>query len=123
MLRLLSDKAAASLTPALPSAGLLVDEDELFYYRTGQFFGRQLCLKRHLRLYAADTQSRAADFKPVACTKHAYNTKKLTPGTYLVWCNKHRRCIGFFVMREKESARTAFEVIYTRWLCAQSVHI
>ena len=34
---------------------------------------------------------------------------------FLMWCAHHHHCIGFFAMREKESAATAFEALFTRF--------
>jgi hypothetical protein len=37
-------------------------------------------------------------------------------GTYIFWCQEHKVCIGFFLMHDKESPRTPFEALFTRWL-------
>ena len=36
-------------------------------------------------------------------------------GLFVVWCLDHDRCMGFSVMQDKESPRTPFEVLHTRW--------
>ena len=33
----------------------------------------------------------------------------------MVWCMEHGSCLGISVMRDKESPRIPFEVLYTRW--------
>jgi len=36
-------------------------------------------------------------------------------GTYFVWCQEHRMCLGFSLMANHESPKTAFDVVYRRW--------
>lgn len=36
-------------------------------------------------------------------------------GTFFVWCQEHKKCLGFSLMRNHESPKTAFEVVYQRW--------
>ena len=82
-------------------------------YRTGQFFGLHHNLKRPLRRYAASEGN--AHARAMRCTKHAYRAGKLVPGSYFMWCLDHGKCLGYFVMKDKESPKTAFEAVYCRW--------
>lgn len=82
-------------------------------YTSGQFFGAGHNVQRCLRRYAADASSAA---RIPSCTKHPYKAGKLVPGCYFIWCEEHGHCLGFFIMPEHESPKTAFEVLYVRWL-------
>lgn len=51
-----------------------------------------------------------------AFTCRFYSTERsAVAGTFLIWCMKHSKCVGFFVMHESESPRALFEALYTRW--------
>lgn len=56
-----------------------------------------------------------------SCNKRKNVTRDLAPGMFVLHCLKCAGCLGFHVMRESESARTIFEVLYTRWAVAPKV--
>lgn len=68
---------------------------------------------RSLRPYAAD--ERKAGSGELSCNKSQRSTKKLIPGMMLVWCTCCRRCVCFAIMRDAESPRTLFELLFTHW--------
>jgi hypothetical protein len=55
--------------------------------RTASFFGPRLDVKRPLRRYAADGSAHRDFNGEEFCAKHAYNGKKLVPGSTNVVCN------------------------------------
>lgn len=82
--------------------------------RTGQYFPN-LPVVRRLRRYRADYVSQKSG---ATCRKYQYKHRGIRPGLLIVFCLKCSRCIGFVVMRNAESPRTLFEVLYTRWKLA-----
>lgn len=65
---------------------------------------------RPLHNYAADKHSMGTRS---TCNKSQNQTKKLLPGLFLLWCMKCRKCVGYTVMKDAESPRTAMEFLYT----------
>ncbi|KAI9136035.1 hypothetical protein BKA69DRAFT_251708 [Paraphysoderma sedebokerense] len=41
--------------------------------------------------------------------------KKKYFGTFYIFCMVHKKCLGFASMLHGESAKTLFDIIYTRW--------
>lgn len=106
---------------------------------TGHYFGHRHGIKRSLRRYAMDAST--GKRKNEGCNKYAYDSKKRVPGRYLlllydshfnkflvssilnnsiigvfiIWCAEHQTCLGFSLMRDSESPKTPFELLYTRW--------
>jgi hypothetical protein len=116
--------AAAAIAEAVAASGRPPDmwsEDEAMY-RTGSFMGFSgqwqpsllggSDVRRPLRRYAADAGTSMGTDS--SCTKHKRSTIQLVPGLILFWCGKCWKCRGFAIMRDAESPRTAFEVLFTR---------
>ena len=68
-------------------------------------------LIRGLPTFAADS---AAQKDGEACNKFARKHSELTPGLFTVFC-AHGICLGFKLMMIKESPKTAFDLLYTRF--------
>ena len=49
------------------------------------------------------------------CTKNYSKTKALTGALFVVRCAKHRYCVGFHIVKDKESVKDPFNVIYCFW--------
>lgn len=65
---------------------------------------------RRLRNYVADTVSAGTQS---SCNKYKQSTVALVPGVILFWCGVCSKCRGFAIMRDAESPRTVFNLIYT----------
>jgi hypothetical protein len=50
------------------------------------------------------------------CTKHYKHAGRLGAGLMMVWCVKHRECIGFTVLRSAESCKELYDILSTRFL-------
>lgn len=48
------------------------------------------------------------------CTKQYKSCGRLGAGLMLVWCVKHRECIGFSVLRKAESCKELYDILSTR---------
>lgn len=113
--------AVAAVVTASGRLPVQWSQDEAMY-RTGCFMGFSQQWSpselggsdviRPLRLYAADTGTSMGTDS--TCTKHKRSTIQLAPGIILFWCGKCWKCRGFALMRDAESPRTVFEVLYTR---------
>lgn len=65
----------------------------------------------HCRYYADEVSQGTRG----SCKKDAYTRRQLSPGLFVMWCLCCGNCIGFHMMRDSESPRTLFEVLYTRF--------
>ena len=66
---------------------------------------------RPLGRYTADERDMGGAAS--SCNKYQPSMRKLIPGYFIVWCACCRRCIMFSMMRDAESPRTPFDLIYT----------
>lgn len=103
------------MSPDFEAAKGWIDEEA--YFRTGQYLPNNPVRKR-LRRYIADLRSQRAGS---TCTKYQYRHRGLTPRVIIFFCLKCGKCIGFVVMRNAESPRVPFEVLFTRWSKAPKV--
>ncbi len=81
------------------------------------------CYPSHRVLRFLRTRYRIdADNKPVdPCSKYSRATGRFMPGVLLVFCMDHNNLIGFHIMRNYESPKTVFELLFTRWQISPSV--
>lgn len=66
---------------------------------------------RQLSRYTADERDMGGCAS--SCNKYQPSMKKLIPGYFFVWCACCRRCTMFSIMRDAESPRTPFDLLYT----------
>ena len=64
---------------------------------------------QQLHNYEADKTSM---YTNSTCNNSQNKTGALLPGLFLLWCMKCRKCVGFTVMKDAESPRTAMEFLY-----------
>ncbi len=69
-------------------------------------------VRRALRLYAADSYRMGGSASD--CNKWQRSSMQLIPGYMLVWCACCGFCIMFAIMRDAESPRTVFDLLFTR---------
>jgi hypothetical protein len=93
------------------------DHDEFYY--TGYYYPG-LPVVREVPDYVHE--HRGAELEKV-CSKHAYNQHKRTPGVQACICLDCLRVVGFNAMHEAESARSVFEVVFSRFPTAPDVII
>lgn len=91
------------------------DSDE--YYYTGHFYPG-LPVVRDLPVYAQEIRQRELE---KVCTKHPYQQHKRSPGILACICLDCCNVVGFNAMHEAESARSVFEVLFTRFPTAPEV--
>jgi hypothetical protein len=48
------------------------------------------------------------------CSKQYKLSGRLGAGLMLVWCVKHRECIGYSVLRKAESCKELYDILSTR---------
>lgn len=65
--------------------------------------------------YEKDQGADAMAIQEKTCRKETVPHAHLTPGIFTVFCGVHGVCIGYSVMLESESPRTAFEILRTRF--------
>ena len=68
-------------------------------------------LLRGLLQFAADLENKKDG---ESCNKFARRHSQLTPGLFTVFC-AHGICLGFKLMMNKESPKTAFDILFTRF--------
>lgn len=49
------------------------------------------------------------------CTKEYKHAGRLGAGMMMVWCVKHRECIGFTVLQKAESCKELYDILSTRF--------
>jgi hypothetical protein len=67
--------------------------------------------RRQLGSYAADDRDMGGCAS--TCNKYHPTMRKLIPGYLMVWCACCRRCVMFSIMRDAQSLRTPFDLLYT----------
>ena len=90
-------------------------QDEYFY--SGYYYPH-LPVVRMLPKFEREGKPRELE---KVCTKHPYASKKRGPGILACICLDCTRIVGFNAMHEYESARSVFEVLYSRWQQAPEV--
>lgn len=77
---------------------------------TGSFFPNfPICAKIsdvHMKKHDMDDEN--------ICSKQYKASGRLGAGLMLVWCVKHRECIGFSVLRKAESCKELYDIMSTR---------
>lgn len=79
--------------------------------KTGCFFPK-FPVKATLRDVHLSTQ--IAEEKS-QCTKQYKSTGRLGAGLMLLWCVKHRECLGFTVLLKGESCKELYDILSTRF--------
>lgn len=85
--------------------------------KTGYCYPAKPAIRR-LRKYAKDNESKKGKYGKECkrgCTKHSKKSGSTGPGSFFVYCGMHKTCLGFHLLRNHESPRTIFELLYTRW--------
>src|SRR5579862_6454552 len=69
---------------------------------------------RRLRRYQNSRDSQL-ERQQAICAKRSSRSNTRGPGCFFIYCLKHRTCLGFHLMRNRESPKTIFEVLFTRF--------
>ena len=85
--------------------------DAAEYYYTGYYYPH-LPVLRHCRPYSQEHRARELER---VCSKHPYKSRKRAHGILACICLDCCCLVGFNALHEGESARSVFEVLYTRW--------
>lgn len=97
------------------------------FLKTGSFFSKYHSIKKRCRHYeidnwSIDSSSRSESCRQTIhedCCKNSYHTFDKTDGVFLVWCHRHSKCIGLFVLNGAEGCSQVFRALFTRYKDAQ----